>query len=155
MSTYNGSERSHWLGAPTIGLDRDDFERTILARFANATDGAIAYVERVGDRQITKAQALLPFNAILFALLTMPDTRTAIPRLAFLGAVLAVLACLFALASLYTSWGASRQFASAQDDFRRVCRQCYRRGYLLTFALCASALATAIVVLPLLRKAMP
>lgn len=155
MSSYDGSQRSHWLGAPTIGLDRTDYENTILARFANDAQAAVAYMERVGDRQLAKAQALLPFNAIVFALLTMSDARTVLPRLAFVGAVLAILACLFALASLYGSWGSVSEFSTARGEFLRACRQCYRRAYLLTFALCASALATAIVVLPLLRQAMP
>ncbi len=155
MSTYDGSQRSHWLGAPTVSLDRSEFERTILARFAHATDAATAYLERLGDRQVAKAQALLPFNAIVFALLTMTDARSVLPKLAMLGALLAVLAALSALASLYTSWGSATEFATAQAEFKRMCRQCYRRGYLLTFALCASALATVIAVLPLLRQVMP
>lgn len=155
MSSYDGSQRSHWLGAPTIGLDRTDYESTILRRFAQNADAAIVHVERVADRQLAKAQALLPFNAIVFALLTLTDARSALPRLAFTGALLAVISALFCLATLYSRWGATAEFRTALGEFQRACRQCYRRAYLLTFALGASALATAILALPLLRQAMP
>ena len=36
MSTYDGSQSQHWLGAPTIGLDRNEFEQAILKRFAGS-----------------------------------------------------------------------------------------------------------------------
>lgn len=155
MSTYDGSQSQHWLGAPTIGLDRNEFEQAILKRFAGSADGAIAYVERIGDRQIARAQALLPFSAIVFAFLTLSDARSVLPKLAFLGALLAVVACLLTLGALYSSWGATAQFGTVQGDVQRACAQCYRRAYLLTFALCASGVATLIAALPLLRQAMP
>lgn len=150
MSSPSG--RSHWLGAPVVGLDRAAFERTVLQRFGMATDQALAYVERGAERQLANARALLPFDAILFAVLSFGGTTTALPRL---GGLLALAACLLALAALATRWGDNSHYADAGGDFRRACAGVYRRALLLRFALVASALATAIAALPLLRQLAP
>jgi len=149
------SGRSHWLGAPVVGLDRAAFERAVLQRFAMATDQAQAYVERGAERQLANARALLPFNALLFAVLTFSDARTTLPRVAFLGGVLALAACLFALGALYSRWGDTSRYADAASDFRHACGSVYRRALLLRFALVCSALATASVALPWLRQLVP
>jgi len=153
MSTTGG--RSHWLGAPLVGLDRADFERAVLKRFAAAIDPAQAYVERLAERQLGNARALLPFNAILFAVLWFGDARSTLPRLALLGGLLALAACLFGLGVLYMRWGDNAQYGDAASDFRRACGSVYRRAMLLRFSLVFSALTTAIVAASLLRQLVP
>ena len=152
-STTRGS--TNWLGAPLIGLERAAYERTLLQRYSMATEQALAHVERGAERQLANARALLPYNAILFAVLVFSDARVTMPRGAILGGLLALLACLFVLASLYTRWGDDGQHADAAGEFRRSCDSFYRRALLLRFTLVFSGLATAIVALPLLRQLGP
>lgn len=149
--TTTTSGRSHWLGAPLIGLERAEFERAVLQRFAMATDQALAYVERTAERQLANARSLLPFNAILFAVLWFSDARATMPRLAVLGGLLTLAACLFALGALYTRWGDTTRYADAASDFRSACGSVYRRALLLRFALVFSGLSTFIVAVPVLR----
>jgi hypothetical protein len=154
MTSTTGG-RSHWLGAPIIGSDRAAFERAVLQRFALSTDQALAYVERGAERQLSNARALLPFNAVLFAVLMFSDARATMPRLAVLGGLLALLACLLALGTLYTRWGDNGQHADALAAYRHACASIYRRALLLRFTLVFAALATAIVAVPLLRQLGP
>jgi hypothetical protein len=155
-STTRGTRGStNWLGAPLIGLERAAYERTLLQRFGMATDQALAHVERGAERQLANARALLPFNAILFAVLVFSDARVTMPRLAILGGLLALLGCLFALAMLTTRWGDEHQHADVAGEFRRSCDSFYRRALLLRFTLVCSSLATAIMAVPLLRQLGP
>ena len=66
----SSTTRSNWIGAPLIGMDRRMFEESLLKRFPPpATEQAVGYIERVTDRQVSKARGLLIFNAVLFVIL--------------------------------------------------------------------------------------
>ena len=149
------SNRSHWLGAPIIDMDRAAFERTVLKRFDLGTERALNYVEKIAERQLGKARTLLPYNAILFALLALTDAKAQMPKLALLGGLLALAACLLTLAIMHKAWGTTADHADALMDFRRCCADCYRRAYLLTFTTGMTAVTTAIVAIPLLRQLGP
>jgi hypothetical protein len=149
------SASSYWLGAPIIDMDRRAFERTVMRRFEMTTGGAQAYVDRIAERQMAKAGSLLPYNAILFAILSFSDAKTALPRLTLLGGLAAVASCLFLLAVLHTSWGQAADYADPQIEFRHACQDCYRRAYLLSAGLALSVVATAMAVGPLLRQLAP
>ncbi len=147
--------QSYWLGAPLIDLDRRAFETTLLQRFTSNTEHALAYVDKLAEQQAAKARVLLIYNAVLFAVLTFSSAAVMQPRLFALGGLLAVLSALLLLGTLYVAWGPSRDHGSAERAFRRTCDTFYRRAYVLTLALAATALATFIVAVPLLARFAP
>ncbi len=154
MSTYS-TERSHWLGAPIIELDRTAFERSLLRRFSMAGEPALAYVERVAEQQLSKAQAILPFNAIVFGVIMLSEVRGAFPRLSMIGGLLVIVSCLCALAVMHAPWAAPSAYGDATADFRRACETVYSRAWKLAFALAGSAIGTLVLALPLLRQLVP
>jgi hypothetical protein len=147
--------QSYWLGAPLIDLDRRAFESTLLQRFAPNMEHALAYVDKIAEQQAAKGNALLVFNALLFGMFTLSSAATMQPRLFALGGLLALFSALLLLGAMYTRWGSTRDHASAEREFRLSCDSCYRRAYVLTFALCATALATFIAAVPLLARFAP
>jgi len=149
------SAGSYWLGAPIIDMDRRAFERTLLRRFEMAVERAQSYVDRIAERQLAKAGALLPFNAIMFAVLSFSDARATLPRLSLLAGLAAIASSLFLLALLHGSWGQADDYADPQLEFKRTCQDCYRRAYLLSAGLVLSMVATALASAPLLRQLAP
>ena len=148
--------QSYWLGAPLIDLDRRAFEATLLQRFSPNMEHALAHVDKVSEQQAAKGNALLVFNALLFGMFMISSTAATMqPRLFALGGLLALFSALLLLGGMYTRWGSTRDYASADREFRLSCESCYRRAYVLTFALCATALATFIAALPLLARFAP
>ncbi len=147
--------QSYWLGAPLIDLDRRAFESTLLHRYAPNMEQALAYVDKLSEQQAAKGRALLIFNAVLFAILNFSNAAAMQPRLFALGGLLALFSALLLLGTMYTKWGPNRDHASADREFRLACDTCYRRAYVLTFALAATALATFIAAVPLLARFAP
>ncbi len=147
--------QSFWLGAPLIDLDRRAFETTLLQRFSSSTEHALAYVDKLAAQQAAKGRVLLIFNAALFAVLTFSNAAAMQPRLFALGGLLALLSALLLLGTLYVAWGPTRDHASAEREFRLTCDTFYRRAYVLTLALAATALATFIAAVPLLARFAP
>lgn len=145
--------RSNWLGAPLIGLDRRNFEESILKRFPPpTTEQAVGYIERATDRQISKARGLLIFNAVLFVILSFVASRTPLASWATLGSIALFVSSLSLLFLFHTSWGQAEQYATAESDFRRACQTFYRGAYLLNIAITATTVALVIAGVTLFAK---
>ena len=126
--------RSAWLGAPVVGLDQRRFEEALLARFQGASaEGAVAYVERLLERQLASARFLLVADLLLFALLATGSAgvRGGWGLLAQLFVLASGLLCLWCFQS---SLSEPARYASAEADFRRSCAGLYRGAHRLALA---------------------
>jgi len=147
--------QSYWLGAPLIDLDRRAFETTLMQRYAPHLDQALAQVDKLSEQQAAKGRVLLVFDALLFGLLPLSQAAASQPRLFALAGLLALFSALLLLGAMYTPWGAPRDHASVEREFRLSCDALYRRAIGLTFALGASGLATFIAAVPMLARFAP
>jgi len=145
--------RSSWLGAPVVGMDRRAFEALMLKRFPPpATEQAVGYIERVTDRQVSKAKGLLVFDAVLFVILGVAGPNTSMSSWAIFGSLALFVSSLSLLLLMYASWGATENYADAESDFRRSCANFYRGAYLLTIGIATTTLAMGIGAVTMLMR---
>lgn len=133
------------FGAPIRKKDRLSFVEAMEERFEGAMETAVAYVERVSDRQINKARGLLSYNALLVAIFELSESQDLIKHI---GSLSALSSALLLLILMYVVWGACDQYRSASEDFKRGCEILYRRAWILTLSLIASIAATVLAVVP-------
>lgn len=141
------SGRSYYLlGAPIGRQDQQAFEQALQARFGNESN-AFEYMERVLDRQISKASGLLSYNSILVAALSFGGFPHWLGKIS---AAIALFSCLPLLLMLYVSWHEAEVYQQAKSDFQSSCVTCYWRSYLLTISLLLSTIATILIFLAIL-----
>src|ERR1043166_9110107 len=79
---------NHWLGAPIRQADREALIKAMTERFVRTKlegvntvttvindpiESAVAYIERMVDRQLNKARGLLTFNSILLSAMNVSN----------------------------------------------------------------------------------
>lgn len=148
MFTF-GKEGRHWTGAPWTYQDQRAFEEQILSRCQNNPEGAVAYIDRVIDRQLNKAGGLLTFNSVLIAALNLLGDGAFLTNV---GSLTAIVSCLPLLFMMYVIWAPAGQYATAEKDFRRGCKLSYYRARLLSLSLAASLVATTIALIIVWHK---
>ncbi len=147
----SSTTRSNWIGAPLIGMDRRTFEESLLKRFPPpSTEQAVGYIERVTDRQVSKAKGLLIFNAVLFVILGFAGAKASMSSWATFGSLAVVVSSLSLLFLMYGAWGATENYADAESDFRRSCKNFYRGAYLLTISIVTTTIGLGVGTLTML-----
>ncbi|OYT99284.1 MAG: hypothetical protein CFE40_05300 [Burkholderiales bacterium PBB1] len=137
------------MGSPWWASDRQAFKTAILGRFSGNAELAFDYVNRVIDRQISKASGLLAFNSIVFAGLQIANVSTFAAKLS---AVLSLLAALFLLLLMHVKWGSPDTFQTAEDDLNYSLNVCFNRAMVISWSLALSIGATAAAIWVVLNK---
>lgn len=149
MNTAQHSPKSYWMGTPWWASDREAFKSAILGRYKGDAELAFAYVNKVIDRQISKAGGLLAFNSIVFAGLQIAGVSSGPAKLS---AVLSLLAALMLLLLMRVKWGSPASFQTADDDLSYSLNMCFNRAMAISWSLLLSVGATAAAIWVVLSK---
>ncbi|MFM0670227.1 hypothetical protein [Paraburkholderia sediminicola] len=112
-----------------------------------AWEYAFQYLDRVVDRQISKASGLLTFNSILLVVLYGQDAlfKCREPWRIVLTTLL-IVSCFIMLDMLYVNWSDPSNFESAKKDFEGSLDICSSRTRHLFLSLVLSSLAVLIML---------
>lgn len=134
-----GHFRNYALGAPLSRAEKNSVEEAILARFGGNAAEASAYIDRIIDRQITKAGGILNGTAILAGI------SVYVKALLPLG--LALVTILLMLTLYYVQWSRPDHFRTAQKDFESMIELCYTRSVTITIGSLLTFLSVVLLIL--------
>jgi hypothetical protein len=137
------------------------FTQALLDRYRLADNGdgdrAVAYVDRIIDRQINKARGILPFNSILMTFLSFEATRhLTLSDKVILGLIqelhpwilisLAISSVLM-LELFWSHWGPADTYKSFTNDLTSGCLVARDRAVILDVAIILSVASIAAILL--------
>ncbi len=130
-----------FLGAPSKASEVDEFKRAIWNLYKDKNEyAAIAFADRVIDRQLNKARGILTFNAILLAAWRFSEH----PPLWF--TLFPLTSCVLMLRVCWVHWGDASTYASLEQEFNVTIDIGLRRSRMIAGSIWISFVSLALLL---------